>query len=428
MSDLQSRLAGGEGDVDRLVFDPPTSRPTITSAPPGDPAPEGVTINSPTITFFRPAGNAVIRLKENTDTTFVVNNNVQVATQAQTNLAEYAAHVKAQFEAAGFGRVVHTAPGQRPSVGVAFYDTGLQVPQADSLGSMENLAGLLKSRSRTIRIEGFTDRQGRPQPNLALGEARALGIQRLLTSHGVEANTVRLTDPPTRGEAAAAAAGDDDRTENQEFRRTLIYTSLQGEHWLFISRGPDFDPAAVGPNDLDGTNPNEPNAYMYLFHPTALNLGNRGVTIDSNPFEFAGGPVGGHAAGSAAAYAQNLTDAINQSPTHRAWRIGSVIHVAERTDTFTVRLFTTTSRQINVTESDSYTITQQFTTTSNAVQSQDQEQNRTIAVGVTVDARFSRTFETEVTGNSAITARLVSVPAPPEFLKMIADYQNSLNP
>jgi low affinity Fe/Cu permease len=48
--------------------------------------------------------------------------------------------------------------------------------------------------------------------------------------------------------------------------------------------------------------------------------------------------------------------------------------------------------------------------------------NRTIAVGASLDYRSSRQFEQSVTGNSTITARLVSIPAPPEFLALVKDF------
>jgi len=48
--------------------------------------------------------------------------------------------------------------------------------------------------------------------------------------------------------------------------------------------------------------------------------------------------------------------------------------------------------------------------------------NVALAVGASVDYRTSRMFEQSVNGNSAITARLVAVPAPVEFLDEIRTF------
>jgi hypothetical protein len=48
--------------------------------------------------------------------------------------------------------------------------------------------------------------------------------------------------------------------------------------------------------------------------------------------------------------------------------------------------------------------------------------NITVAAGITVDYRSSRQFEQSVNGNSSITARLVAVPAPVEFLDEIKKF------
>lgn len=49
----------------------------------------------------------------------------------------------------------------------------------------------------------------------------------------------------------------------------------------------------------------------------------------------------------------------------------------------------------------------------------------TIAVGASVDLRVARQFEMSVSGNSRVAARLVSLPAPPEFLDELKNYYNA---
>lgn len=425
LTNLQGLLAGGGGEIERLVFDPPDSRPEMSIETPTD----KVVVNSPTVAFLRPdTDSALIRIRNNADTAFVVDGSVTVNTTAQATLTEYAAHVAEQFTAAGFGYVYHAAPGPRVQIGVALHDTAVQLPQPASISKIEHWAGVLKATGQSAEIEGFTDRQGPRAANLALGEARARTVHNLLLSQGISAGQIRIAAPPTRGEQAAADAGDADRLDNQEWRVTLLYFTPLDDHLIVVRDGPGFDPAAIAPSAIGAGGGGADNAYIHLYRPEALALAGNGVTIDGTEFDFSGAAVsGGPGSGSAQAYAHNLTAAVNATPTHRAWRQGSVVRVARSEDTFAVQLFTTSARQVNVAESSEFTITEQFRETSSSVESRDQAQNRTIAVGVTVDARFSRQFNMEVTGNSAISARLVSVPAPPEFLDQIAAFQNSLN-
>lgn len=55
-------------------------------------------------------------------------------------------------------------------------------------------------------------------------------------------------------------------------------------------------------------------------------------------------------------------------------------------------------------------------------QFESQERKRAMAWGASLNVRYSRQFGVEITGNSAIRARLVAVPAPAELLDEIRDY------
>jgi hypothetical protein len=48
--------------------------------------------------------------------------------------------------------------------------------------------------------------------------------------------------------------------------------------------------------------------------------------------------------------------------------------------------------------------------------------NRASAMGVSLDARYARSFDLSMSGNMSIAAEMVSIPAPPEFLQFIKDY------
>ena len=419
--DLQTRLPTTTDEV-RLLFDPPDSRPEMSLETPD----ENVVVNSPTVAFLRPDFNAaVIRLRANAATDFVVNGSLTVTTTAQSDLDAYAAHVQQQFEDAGFGVLIRFEPGARVELRRVLYPNDVSAISHSGAEELAYLADIVKSTGQFVEIEGYTDRVGRPGHNLRLGQDRGEGVERFMRSQGVPASQMRLVQ--SRGEAEAATT-DADGQVNPDYRRTSVYAVPLVDHWLIVRDGPEFDPATVAPDARGDVSSGPDNAYVHLYRPESLALSGNGIVVDGTRFGFSGAAIsGGPAAGTADAHAENLTRSINATTTHRAWREGNVVRVAGSGDQFRIRLLSTSSREVRVAESSDFTITQQFRETTRSVESSNQEQNRTIAVGVSVDARFSRQFNMEVTGNSTISARLVSVPAPPEFLEEIRAFQNGLD-
>lgn len=425
LEDLRRQLSAAGGDVTGLVFRPPDTRPDMSLRTPTD----KVVVQSPTVAFLRPdTERALIRIRENVDTDYVVDTStpLTVTTTAQGSVEEYADHVRQAFVTAGL-RTLLLAPGPRVELSAVFYENNEQTLDREDSQKLMLLAAALKATGQSVEIEGFTDRLDSVQHNLRLGKGRAKGVYDFLLAQGVPAGQLGPSEPLSNGEAAAAAAGDNNGVPNPEWRTTKIFAAPLDEHWLFLDGGPGFDPAAVAPSAIGNVSSGPGNAYIHLYKPEALALTGNGVTIDGTDFDFSGGTVDGHATGSAEAYAENLTRAINATSTHRAWREGNVVRVAAVGDRFDVRLFAVSTRQLTVEDSSDFTIEEQFTETRSSVESRSQEENRAIAVGVSIDARFSRQFNMEVTGNSSISARLVSVPAPPEFLDEIRAFHAEIN-
>lgn len=424
LADLRQQLANGNSGIDTLIARPPSTKPDMTLNAPTD----KVVVNSPTVAFLRPdADNAVIRLRNNVATDYVVNGSLTVNTTAQADLGAYIAHVIAQFTAAGYAAVSHITPASsRIYVTRILYATGVSAIPPDQTIDLINLAGVLKATDFIAKIEGFTDRQGPQSRNVPLGEARARGVYDFLLAQGVSPSQLTFASPISRGETPAQEAGDRNGQDNQEWRTTHVSLTNMNDHLIIPASGPDFDPAEIAPSAIGNLGGGPDNAYIHLYDQQPLNLSGNGVTIDGTSFGFSG-TANGAAAGTAEAHANNLTDAVNATSTHRAWAEGNVVRVARSGDTFDIQLFATTSREIQIAQSSDFTITEQFTRTSSRVQSRDRNQNRSIAVGVSVDGRFSRQFNQEVTGNSTISARLVSIPAPAEFLEQIRAYQNELD-
>lgn len=425
LDDLRRLLTEGDSGIDTLIERAPDARPDMAL----NAATDKVVVKSPTIAFLRPdSDNAAFRIRENQDTDFVVNGTLTINTTAQANRPAYVAHVEAQLQAEGFitGRI---DPADRRDAGdlSPHYDTGISELRAADASLLAKFADILKGSGLHIELAGFTDRQGSQSRNVALGRARAEKLRDFLVAQGVSTTQITLADPASRGEAQHRADDPTGPEDNQDYRKTSI-TILNLDYYLITAgNGSDFDPAAIAPNNIgNGSGPG--NAYVALYDVVSLSteLSDNGVTVEGASFNFTG-TANGSGAGTAESYANNLARDINDAPDLSAWARGSVVRVAQAQDTFDIQLFTTDNRELRIAESSDFAVTEQFTRTRRAVESTDQTSNRTMAVGVSIDGRFSRQFNLDVTGNSAISARLVSVPAPPEFLDQIRAYQNELD-
>jgi hypothetical protein len=174
-------------------------------------------------------------------------------------------------------------------------------------------------------------------------------------------------------------------------------------------------------------NPQAPgNGFVFLYGAANTNLatGGRKVVIKGRDFPLSGAAVGGNATHSPEAYAINLANAVNadQAVKVKAWPTGNVTNLANEGDEFSLELVTTESRDITLTGSEGVTITSQFSKTKTQSKTSTKTGNTSVAFGASVDVRYARSFEMTVTGNSAINARLVSIPAPPEFLATIKEF------
>lgn len=423
LADLRRLLTAGDSGIDTLIERDPTERPSMALNTPTD----KVLVNSPTIAFLSPDfDDAAFRIRENQDTDFIVNSSVTVSTTAQADLPAYVAHFLSQLRAAEF-TATRAIPGARSDGGKTSYDTGISSLSKDDATSAVMFAAILKSTGLRIELEGFTDRQGSQARNIALGIARAEKLGKYFLEQGVPATQITYANPPSRGEAQHRADHPTGPEKNPDYRKTSV-TFLDLDYYLvWAGNKADFVLADIAPNDIG--NPGGPgNAYVSLFDVVELSsvIAGNGVTVEGTSFSFSGSANLG-SPGTAVSYANNLARDINAATNLSAWATGNVVQVARAQDAFQVQLFTKDNREISIAESSDFTITSQFTRTQRTVKSQKQDANRTMAVGVSIDARFSRQFNQEITGNSAISARLVSIPAPPEFLEQIRAYQNGLD-
>jgi len=85
-----------------------------------------------------------------------------------------------------------------------YFDFDKALLKAESRNALLEHALVLKSNSRSIRLEGHADERGTREYNMALGERRALAVKEFLVFQGISANRVEVI---SYGEESPASYG-----------------------------------------------------------------------------------------------------------------------------------------------------------------------------------------------------------------------------
>jgi len=379
--------------------------------------------------------SGIIRIGTNANTTFSLDdapNVITATTTAQDSLASYAAHVETQIEAQGYNASVFS-PGDK--IRTTLFETGKATLRAQDqvsvTNSLKNMAAAMRQMNFPVSIEGFADRQlytsvsttSSDNLNVRLGNERANTLKKILIDNGAPS---ALISTSSRGDGAAEDANNTRGQDNQDFRKAEIKTPERTHYWVFvhaIDGGPNLN--AVLPDKIGDTSAE--NGFIYLFKPTPLNLSGKKVTIESIDFPLRGTSIGGHVLESPEAYAKNLADDINgnSSANLKASVLRNVVTISKDGDKFQLTLVSSEQRQITLSGTSGITVTEAFSRTRSSNLTRQNTGNRTVAVGASLDVGYSRKFEMNVTGNSSISARLVSIPAPAQFLETIQNFLNS---
>jgi hypothetical protein len=316
------------------------------------------------------------------------------------------------------------APGD--PVGTAFFDTGKRTLRSAHFDMFKRIALIGKDTGMVFTITGFADRQmfgsNSEAQNVTLSENRAQEVRDYMIANGLPVSQALLGT--SEGDAAAERAGNSSGQDNQDFRKAEVMRPDDGTYILKVTSTNASGTIVTSRIDPDkrgdaGTS----NGFVFLRKKTTLSFdASDSVTIDGTDFDYKGNSDGNN--GTPEEFANNLARDINAHPSAnlKASVQGAVVTVSKDGDAFNLTLVTTGSRNITLTGNSGVTVTSEFSRTTTSNQTQAATGNRTVAVGGSVDVGFSRKFEMDVTGNSSISARLVSIPAPPEFLATIKEY------
>jgi hypothetical protein len=400
--------------------------------------PHGSVVVTPNTVAFLGAGRfsrAMIRIAQvpASDETYTLKSGTSVVVQPGANLRAHAEAVAARIQTLGYSTVLAGGPGEngyltfvRHEHDIDRYDSpaGYRSPEQDE--QIQMLAAFLIQTGETVDIEGFTDRSGPNSYNVQLGQRRALYCRDRLRALGVPDG--QMTVVQSRGEQRWADAGQADG-QRVEDHRIVTFRLREDNDYIIFVRGDsthDIVRAEVAPNKLSTPTAHE-NGFIYVYRPVGsqdLTGQSRKVVIAGQNFPLRGVAAGGAAEHAPESYAANLAADINanQAAGVRAWATGNVVHLCPEGSKFTLILVTETNREISLSGSDDVTVTEQFSRSRTRDVSQQRTGNRTVAVGASLGIRYQKQFEMNVTGNSTITARLVSIPAPPEFLATIKEF------
>lgn len=420
-----------QAGVPRLLYEHPDRTFAIST----DAEPEKVATTDRTVAF-KGGGfdRCVIQIDANSATDYEFNGSITVNTTAQGALQAYADHVKTEVEGAGY-----TASLYAPTdpITTTHFKTGKHHLETfsidgttyndDMIQSLGYLAQFAKDHNFELEVKGFADAQRyrnqspseSNQSNIDLGNCRADEVIRILLGQGLPANQVRRIT--SEGSADAQAAGG--TPDNVNFRKAEIRIKNRSVYYLLV-RSPNSG-LTIESVTPDKTTPGTSgNGFAWLYRPQSLSLSGKKVTIEGTDFPFSGASAAGHAAGSPSAYAENLKNDINANASvdFSASAEANVVTVFGKSTPFRLTLVSSEERSIQISGTEGITVTRQFTRTESSSLTRQNTGNRTVAVGASLDVRFSRQFEMNVTGNSSISARLVSIPAPPEFLETIKTF------
>lgn len=316
------------------------------------------------------------------------------------------------------------APDAPGALAIALFDTNKWDIKREAQEELDLAAKTIKDSNFTVNVFGYADKRDTEKHNFELGKKRADAMADYLIRKGVPA-----------GKIASRASGGEERwelvpdtTNNQQFRRAEVV--LAGSSDLIIVVEDDGTQLQATPTP-DKTGGGTGNGFIFAKKFNALPVDGTAVKLGASATSVAikkdavndSGNV--FAEGSPEAFAFNLARDINTgTATHkvRATRLGGMVLLANADDAVVIDLVTLSAKDIKLEAAGGASVTRPLAGIAAGPTASKDKPKVTAAVGITVDYRKSRQFEQSVNGNSAISARLVAVPAPVEFLDELKTY------
>ena len=433
---LATALRSPAGPFER-AFTSTERKPVTAALEPGNAKNPILTPNA--VAFIKPAESSagVIRIEQTPPPggpgeIFKLATGKETTVTSEANRTLYARKVVQQLNALGGfkARLVNDAggtsngPDAPGALGIALFDTDKAVLKKEALSELEITAKAIKDGNLTVNVVGYGDTRASNEYNTKLGQRRANAVAEQLKAYGVAPAKI-----------ASVTSGGEDRwkdtpqnTDNLQFRRAEVV--LAGSSDLIIVVEDDGTQLQATPTP-DKTGGGSGNGFIFAKKFSALPVDGTAVKLGASATSVAikkdavndSGNL--FAEGSPEAFAFNLARDINSgTATHkvRASRSGGVVLLANADDAVVIDLVTLSANDIKLEAAGGASVTKPLAGIAAGPTASKDKPKVTAAVGITVDYRKSRQFEQSVNGNSAISARLVAVPAPVEFLDELKQY------
>lgn len=431
---LATALRAPAGPFER-AFTSTERKPVTAALEPGGAKNPILTPNA--VAFIKPAESSagVIRIEQtptSAETFTLANGKATPPVPPGANRTLYARAVTSAINALGGfkARLINdaggssTAPDAPGALAIALFDTDKWDIKREAQEELDLAAKTIKDSNFTVNVFAYADKRDTEKHNLDLGQKRADAMADYLVRKGVPA-----------GKIASRTSGGEDRwklvpvtTNNQQFRRAEVV--LAGSSDLIIVVEDDGTQLQAAPTP-DKTGGGSGNGFIFAKKFSALPVDGAAVKLGASATSVAikkdGVNDSGNvfAEGSPEAFAFNLARDINTgTATHnvRASRLGGMVVLANADDAVVIDLVTLSAGEIKLEAAGGASLTKPLAGIAAGPTASKDKPKVTAAVGITVDYRKSRQFEQSVNGNSAISARLVAVPAPVEFLDELKQY------
>lgn len=377
----------------------------------------------------RTSSLGLIQIVKNETTSYDLNGsnqNLEITNQA--NLAAHAQKTRDDIHAiSGFDARLFDMTANKPLLRYSFETGDAELKEFSDNGQNYNedfeeeikqIAAVVKGTSIRLKIEGFADKQHfrgetsteSQRLNRQLGQDRADEVKKLLIQNGVaEANLESTSNGNSSARSDAASPTDD-----INYRKADVTVVNGADYWILVSG----NLTTVSP-DLTDTPAQNDNGFIALDRQSTIGLDGKSISIDGESFTFS--------AGSANQIASNLSTAINTGERSFTSSVtGNIVKLFKKSGEFEITIASSGAAEISLSGSGTVRVSANFSRSQSSRNIQTREENSALAVGGSIGVRYARQFDLAVTGNSAINARLVSVPAPPQFLQAIQTYLNGL--
>lgn len=444
---LAQRLRKPTGVFDRVFVQRTGTLPTPTLTP----ADAGNPIVAPGLVAFIPTAaraSALLRIARvptDADEEFTLKSGATGALKATvpksppgTTLVDHAAKVVVELKklagvdarlVGGDGASAPLAPG---ALAIVLFDTDQWRLRPEDIRALDALVQTLnEQRSRKLKVVGYTDTRGTEDHNRKLAVNRAAEVVKYLKNRGLQ--DVTAGEPETMGPGRWVGAGAPLGENVAQFRRVEVVDAVQPAQppmYIVVDAPSSMDDKPSPDLTVQGAAP-DANGFV-----AASKLGERPVPAGAKvvpatgaaEITLSGAATGNAVENSPEAYAANLARSINDATATNKLRAqvrGTHVLIAPADAALKLTLLYAGLGDPKLGAEGGLSVSKPLAPLDGKAPGAGSDAAPTkvsVAAGLSIDYRTSRMFETSITGNSEVKARLAAVPPPAEFEDLVRTF------